>query len=93
MLPAVIPRVRVRWNRMKNKMQGRTPSKAEELDVVTSMLCWPCRVAIAIGTVWFALETSMTNGRKNSFQVQIKKKTNSTERVGMLIGKMIFVSS
>jgi hypothetical protein len=41
---------------------------------------------IATGTVWFSLEISITNGMKNSFQVQMKKNTSSTDSVGQLIG-------
>ena len=48
-LPAVMPLVSVRWNRIKNTMQGRIPSSADALDVVASMLCCPCSTAIASG--------------------------------------------
>ena len=86
MLPAVIPLVSVLWKRIKKIIHGRRPSKADALDVVTSILCCPCRMAMASGTVQRELETSRIIGRKNSFQVQIKKNTNSTESVGILIG-------
>ena len=91
MLPAVTPLVSVRWNNIKNRMQGRMPSKADAAVVVASILCCPWSTEIAIGTVCLSLEMSMMRGRKNSFHVQIKKKVKRTDRVGRLIGVTILV--
>jgi hypothetical protein len=91
MLPAVTPLVSVRWNKIKNRMQGRIPSKAEAAVVVASILCCPCSTEIAIGTVCLSFEISMMRGRKNSFQVQIKKNVKRTDRVDMLMGVIILV--
>ena len=46
------------------------------------MMCWPCSVPSATGTVWFWFETRKTSGRKNSFQVQMKKNTSRTRASG-----------
>ena len=92
-LPAVIPLVRVLWKRMKKTIHGSKPNRADALEVVTSILCWPCKMAIANGTVQRVLETSKTIGRKNSFHVQMKKKTNNTVSEGMLLGETILNNS
>ena len=53
---------------------------------MASMSRCPCSTPRATGTVWLSLEIRKISGRKNSFQVQMKKKTSSTARVGRLIG-------
>ncbi len=46
----------------------------------------PWSDASAIGTVWVSFVVSMTNGMKNSFHVQMKKKIISTLIVGRTTG-------
>ncbi len=65
---------------------GMSPSRAEALVVVTSMSLSPCSVAMATGTVWLSLPTRKVRGMRNSFHVQMKKKTSRTDSVGRLIG-------
>ena len=89
MLPAVMPLVSVLWKRMKKMMQGKMPSKAAELCRVMVTLCSARARAIASGTVCFAFEIRKINGVKRSFHVHMKKNTNSTESVGIVIGTII----
>src|SRR6187551_528624 len=84
--PAVMPRVRVRWKIRKKSIAGRMPISADALVVVASIRRSPCSTPSATGTVWLSFETRKTSGRKNSFQVQMKKKVNSTPMVGRLTG-------
>ena len=74
-------------------MHGRTPSSADEAVVVGSMKFCPWSTEIAIGTVCFELDTSMINGRKNSFHVQMKENAKKTYRDGLLMGATIRTSS
>ena len=48
--------------------------------------------AIASGTVWFAFDGRRIKGRKNSFHVQMKKKTNNVESIGRLSGATMYSS-
>lgn len=70
-------------------MAGRTPSRAAAFVIVASIRRWPWRTPRATDTVWLSLEISMTSGSRNSFQVQMKKKTRSTPIVGRLTGTTI----
>ena len=78
--PTVMPRVSVRWKIRKKATAGRMPSSAEALDMVASIIFSPCSTPSATGTVWLSLEIRKISGRKNSFQVQMKKKMSSTRQ-------------
>ncbi len=74
----VIPFNSVRWKITKKMIDGKDPSRAAAAWVVGSVVYCPEVAPRESVTVWFEFDGSRMRGSRNSFHVQMKKKTHAS---------------